>query len=90
MSRITQCFNKLRAEGRKALVPYITAGDPDIGNTLGIMHALVKNGADVVELGFPFSDPSSDGPVIQRAIERSLARGTTLRKTLDVIAQFRY
>ncbi len=89
MSRITQCFTRLKAQGKKALVPYITAGDPDIGNTLGIMHALVKHGADVIELGFPFSDPSSDGPVIQRAIERSLARGTTLRKTLDVVAKFR-
>jgi tryptophan synthase alpha chain len=89
MSRITQCFTRLKTQGRKALVPYITAGDPDIGNTLGIMHALVKNGADVIELGFPFSDPSSDGPVIQRAIERALARGTTLRKTLDVVAKFR-
>jgi tryptophan synthase alpha chain len=89
MSRITQCFTGLKAQGRKALIPYITAGDPDIGNTLGIMHALVKNGADLIELGFPFSDPSSDGPVIQRAIERSLARGTTLRKTLDVVAKFR-
>ncbi|MDY6982329.1 MAG: tryptophan synthase subunit alpha [Pseudomonadota bacterium] len=89
MSRIQQCFTKLKAQGRKALIPYITAGDPDMGNTLGIMHALVKNGADVIELGFPFSDPSSDGPVIQRAIERALARGATLRKTLDVVAQFR-
>ena len=89
MSRISQCFTRLKAQGRKALVPYITAGDPDIDNTLGIMHALVTNGADVIELGFPFSDPSSDGPVIQRAIERSLARGTTLRKTLDVVARFR-
>lgn len=89
MSRITQCFTQLKAQGRKALVPYITAGDPDLDNTLGIMHALVQNGADVIELGFPFSDPSSDGPVIQRAIERSLARGTTLRKTLDLVAQFR-
>ena len=89
MSRITECFTSLNAQGRKALIPYITAGDPDIGNTLGIMHALVANGADLIELGFPFSDPSSDGPVIQRAIERSLARGTTLRKTLEVVAKFR-
>lgn len=89
MSRISQCFARLKAQGKKALVPYITAGDPDIGTTLGIMHALVKNGADVIELGFPFSDPSSDGPVIQRAIERSLARGTTLRKTLEVVVKFR-
>ncbi|MGV3592126.1 MAG: tryptophan synthase subunit alpha [Gammaproteobacteria bacterium] len=89
MSRIQQCFTRLKAQGRKALIPYITAGDPDLGNSLGIMHALVKNGADVIELGFPFSDPSSDGPVIQRAIERALARGTTLRRTLDLVAKFR-
>src|SRR5688572_937837 len=89
MSRIEQCFTRLKAQGRKALIPYITAGDPDLESSLGIMHALVRNGADVIELGFPFSDPSSDGPVIQRAIERSLARGTTLRKTLDLIARFR-
>lgn len=89
MSRIQQCFTRLKAQGKKALIPYITAGDPDLANSLGIMHALVKNGADVIELGFPFSDPSSDGPVIQRAIERALARGTTLRKTLDLVAKFR-
>lgn len=89
MSRIQQCFTRLKAQGKKALIPYITAGDPDLANTPGIMHALVQNGADVIELGFPFSDPSSDGPVIQRAIERSLARGATLRKTLDVVAKFR-
>ncbi|MEY4642538.1 MAG: tryptophan synthase subunit alpha [Pseudomonadota bacterium] len=89
MSRIEQCFTRLKAQGRKVLIPYITAGDPDLESTLGLMHALVKNGADIIELGFPFSDPSSDGPVIQRAIERSLARGTTLRKTLEVVAQFR-
>jgi tryptophan synthase alpha chain len=89
MSRIEQCFTRLKTQGRKALIPYITAGDPDLETTLGIMHALVKNGSDVIELGFPFSDPSSDGPVIQRAIERSLAKGTTLRKTLDLVARFR-
>jgi tryptophan synthase alpha chain len=89
MSRITQCFNKLQAQGRKALIPYITAGDPDIDTSLGIMHALVRNGADIIELGFPFSDPSSDGPVIQRAVERSLAQGTTLRKVLDLVVKFR-
>jgi tryptophan synthase alpha chain len=89
MSRITQCFTSLKAQGRKALMPYITAGDPDIDTSLGIMHALVKNGADLIELGFPFSDPSSDGPVVQRAVERSLAQGTTLRQVLDVVAKFR-
>lgn len=89
MSRIQQCFNRLQTEGRKALIPYITAGDPDIDTTLCLMHALVQNGADIIELGFPFSDPSSDGPVIQRAVERSLAQKTTLRKVLDVVATFR-
>jgi len=89
MSRIQQCFTRLQAQGRKALIPYITAGDPDIATTPGLMHALVQNGADIIELGFPFSDPSSDGPVIQRAIERSLAQKTTLRKVLDAVATFR-
>lgn len=89
MSRIQQCFTRLQAQGRKALIPYITAGDPDIDTTLGLMHALVKNGADIIELGFPFSDPSSDGPVIQRAVERSLAQKTTLRKVLDTVSSFR-
>jgi tryptophan synthase alpha chain len=89
MSRIQQCFARLKSQGRKALMPYITAGDPDIEMSLGIMRALVKNGADLIELGFPFSDPSSDGPVVQRAIERALARGTTLRMTIDLLARFR-
>ncbi len=89
MSRITQCFTELKAKGRKALIPYITAGDPDLETSLGLMHALVTNGADLIELGFPFSDPSSDGPVIQRAIERSLAQKTTLSKVLDLVARFR-
>jgi tryptophan synthase alpha chain len=89
MSRIQQCFTQLQAQGRKALIPYITAGDPNLETSLGLMHALVKHGADIIELGFPFSDPSSDGPVIQRAVERSLARKTTLRKVLDLVASFR-
>src|SRR5690606_15282842 len=65
------------------------AGDPDIDTTLGLMHALVANGADIIELGFPFSDPSSDGPVIQRAVERALAGKTTLKDTLAVVKRFR-
>jgi len=89
MSRIKQCFSRLRQQGKKALIPYITAGDPDLDTTLGLMHALVVNGADIIELGFPFSDPSSDGPVIQRAVERALAGHTTLKATLDVVARFR-
>lgn len=89
MNRIEQCFSRLQAAGRKALIPYITAGDPNLDTTLGLMHAVVENGADIVEIGFPFSDPSADGPVIQRAVERALAKGTTLRKVLDLVRQFR-
>jgi tryptophan synthase alpha chain len=89
MSRIQSTFSRLRAAGRKALIPYLTAGDPDLSTTLGVMQALVANGADVIELGFPFSDPSADGPVIQRAVERALARKTTLKDTLNIVKQFR-
>ena len=89
MSRIQQCFAELQSQGRKALIPYITAGDPNLEITLGLMHALVANGANIIELGFPFSDPSSDGPVIQRAIERALAKKTTLRKVIELVQRFR-
>jgi len=89
MSRIQTSFSRLQTEGRKALIPYLTAGDPGIETTLGLMHALVSNGADIIELGFPFSDPSSDGPVIQRAVERSLAQHTRLRDVLDIVSRFR-
>ncbi|HTR00372.1 MAG TPA: tryptophan synthase subunit alpha [Candidatus Acidoferrum sp.] len=89
MSRIKNCFDGLKRQHKKALIPYLTAGDPNIATTLGLMHALVKNGADLIELGFPFSDPSSDGPVVQRAIERSLAKHTKLRDVLNVVKQFR-
>lgn len=89
MSRINTCFTRLQQQGRKALIPYLTAGDPDIDTTLDLMHALVANGADIIELGFPFSDPSSDGPVIQRAVERALAGKTTLRDTLNLVKRFR-
>lgn len=89
MSRIKSCFTELQSRGKKALIPYLTAGDPNIATTLGLMHALVANGADLIELGFPFSDPSADGPVVQRAIERSLAKKTTLRLVLQCVHQFR-
>jgi tryptophan synthase alpha chain len=89
MSRITTCFATLKKAGKKALIPYLTAGDPNLTTTLGLMHALVANGADLIELGFPFSDPSADGPVIQRAIERSLAKKTTLAGVLDTVRKFR-
>ena len=74
---------------RKALIPYLTAGDPAPAQTVAIMHALVEAGADVIELGVPFSDPMADGPVIQRACERALAAGTTLRSVLEDVATFR-
>jgi len=89
MSRITDCFSDLQKRGKKALIPYLTAGDPNVTTTLGLMHALVANGADLIELGFPFSDPSADGPVVQRAIERSLAKKTTMRAVLEIVRQFR-
>lgn len=89
MSRIQSCFQQLQAQGKKALIPYLTAGDPNIDTTLGLMHALVANGADLIELGFPFSDPSADGPVVQRAIERSLAKKTRLKDVLEIVRRFR-
>lgn len=89
MSRIQQAFERLNGEGRKALIPFITAGDPDAALTLPLMHTLVEAGADVIELGVPFSDPMADGPTIQRASERALAKGMTLRKVLALVVEFR-
>ena len=89
MSKIQTSFQRLHAEGRKALIPFITAGDPDPAATVPLMHALVEGGADVIELGVPFSDPMADGPTIQRASERALAKGMTLRKVLDAVREFR-
>ncbi|MEQ6884941.1 tryptophan synthase subunit alpha [Salicola sp. Rm-C-2C1-2] len=89
MSRIEQRLTTLREQGRKALIPYITAGDPDTDETLHIMHSLVQAGADLIELGVPFSDPMADGPVIQRACERALAKGCTSRDVLEVVRRFR-
>lgn len=89
MSRIKSAFDRLQAEGRKALIPFITAGDPDVVLTLPLMHTLVESGADVIELGVPFSDPMADGPTIQRASERALAKGMNLRKVLELVAEFR-
>lgn len=89
MSRIEQRLNALGNQGRKGLIPYITAGDPDTGETLRIMHSLVESGADLIELGMPFSDPMADGPVIQRACERALAKGCTSHDVLEVVSQFR-
>ena len=89
MSRIQKAFDRFNAEGRKALIPFITAGDPDAAMTLPLMHALVEAGADVIELGVPFSDPMADGPTIQRASERALAKGMSLRKVLQLVSAFR-
>ena len=89
MSRIAGCFAALAEQGRKALIPYVTAGDPAPSVTVPLMHAMVEAGADIIELGIPFSDPMADGPVIQLACERSLAAGTTLARVLDMVARFR-
>lgn len=89
MSRIQLAFERLNGEGRKALIPFITAGDPDVALTLPLLHTLVEAGADVIELGVPFSDPMADGPTIQRASERALAKGMTLRKVLQLVVDFR-
>ena len=87
MSRIQQTFSALN--GAKALIPYITVGDPDTRTTLALMHSLVANGADILELGVPFSDPMADGPTIQRAAERALANQVSLGDVLDVVRAFR-
>jgi tryptophan synthase alpha chain len=89
MSRIEKVFADLAGQKRKALIPYFTAGDPHPSMTVGLMHAAVAGGADVIELGVPFSDPMADGPVIQRAIERALVHGVGLRQVLGMVATFR-
>jgi tryptophan synthase alpha chain len=89
MSRILERFARLQAEGRKALIPYITAGDPQPSVTVPLMHALVAAGADMLELGVPFSDPMADGPVIQAACERALRHHVGLHQILDMVRTFR-
>ncbi|MGR9106966.1 MAG: tryptophan synthase subunit alpha [Gammaproteobacteria bacterium] len=89
MNRIDRRFADLAKSGRKALIPFITAGDPSPGFTLHAMHALVAAGADLVELGVPFSDPMADGPVIQRASERALAKKVNLKQVIRLVADFR-
>jgi tryptophan synthase alpha chain len=89
MSRIRARFEQLRARHRVALIPFVTAGDPAPESTVPIMHALVRGGADLIELGVPFSDPMADGPVIQRAAERAIANRVGLRRTLALAAEFR-
>jgi tryptophan synthase alpha chain len=89
MSRITTVFQALAAKGRKALIPYVTAGDPYPDATVDLMLAMAEAGADVIELGVPFSDPMADGPVIQRAAERALAKGIGMPQVLAYVRAFR-
>jgi len=89
VSRLDNCFKALTETKQKALVPFITAGDPSSEFTLKCMHGMVKAGADIIELGVPFSDPMADGPVIQKASERALAKGMSLRGVIDIVRQFR-
>jgi len=89
VSRINQYFSKLKAEGKKALIPYVTAGDPNPHVTVPLMHAMVEAGADIIELGVPFSDPMADGPVIQLACERALSHNVRLLDVLDMVKAFR-
>ena len=89
MTRLSTCFDALRADNRKAVIPYIVAGDPSREGTVTLMHRLVDAGADIVELGVPFSDPMSEGPVIQKGHERALANGISLRDVLAMVTEFR-
>jgi tryptophan synthase alpha chain len=89
MSRLRERFTRLRDEHKPGLVTYVTAGDPDLDRTAGILRALDRAGADVLEVGVPFSDPLADGPVIQRATERALAAGTTLSGVLNLLDSIR-
>ena len=89
MNRIDTRFAELASAGRTGLIPFITAGDPSIEATVPVMHALVEAGADVLELGVPFSDPMADGPVIQKSSERALARGTGTRRVFEFVRAFR-
>jgi len=89
MSRIAATFDRLRAARRAALIPFVTAGDPTPGHTVGMLRALAAGGADVIELGVPFSDPMADGPTIQRASERALRAGANLAGILESVARYR-
>ena len=89
MSRIKNTFDALATQHKKGLIPFMTAGDPDPARTVEFMHALAAGGADVIELGVPFSDPMADGPVIQQSSERALAKGVTLKSVLADVKRFR-
>lgn len=89
MSRIQACFAKLKQDNRAALVTFLTAGDPDYATALTILRGLPEAGADVIEMGMPFTDPMADGPAIQLANQRALGNGMSLRKTLQMVSEFR-
>ena len=89
MSRISETFARLQSDGRRGLVPFITAGDPDLATTHDILLELASAGAAIIELGVPFSDPIADGPVIQRASERALRNNVKVADVLDLVAQMR-
>jgi tryptophan synthase alpha chain len=89
MSRLSNAFRDLRAQGRGGLVTYLTAGDPDPDRSVELLTAVARAGADIIEVGVPFSDPLADGPVIQRASERALGAGTSLRTVLDIVRRVR-
>src|SRR5947209_11642802 len=88
-TRIDRRFADLKAQGRAALVTFLTAGDPDLDTSLAILRALPAAGADVIELGMPFTDPMADGPAIQLSSQRALKAGQTLKKTLELVRSFR-
>ncbi|AGF49174.1 tryptophan synthase subunit alpha [Candidatus Kinetoplastidibacterium galati] len=90
INRIKNAFSRVRDSGRKAaLIPYVTVGDPSISVTVPLMHSLVKSGADIIELGIPFSDPMADGPVIQRSSERAISRNVSIMDVLNFVEKFR-
>ncbi len=89
MGRLTERFDALKARGERALVPFITAGDPDLETTEALLPVLAEAGADAIEIGVPFSDPIAEGPTIQRSSERALASGTTLRRILELVRKVR-
>ena len=89
MSRIDTTMAGLKSQGRKALIPYLMAGFPEPAHTLSLMHALVQGGADIIELGVPFSDPMADGPVIQKAGEAALRHGVGMGEVLAMVREFR-
>jgi tryptophan synthase alpha chain len=90
MSRISQTFEHLQKTHERALIPYVTAGDPDLEMTKRLVREMVRRGADIIEIGVPFSDPLADGPIIQRASQRALQGGTTLRKILQTVSELRH